>query len=95
MEYSGRELPSPSATDVAAQTKEIFDRISRTLESAGLSFTDVVDNIVYLPDLWHRKPVDEIYGTMFPTDPPCRTIVGARLVARTGLIEMMMTAVGK
>jgi enamine deaminase RidA (YjgF/YER057c/UK114 family) len=83
------------ATDVTAQTKEILDRIGRTLESAGLSFADVVDNIVYLPDLWHRKPVDEVYGPIFPTDPPSRTIVGARLVARTGLIEMMMTAVGK
>jgi enamine deaminase RidA (YjgF/YER057c/UK114 family) len=84
-----------NATDVAAQTKEILGRISRTLESAGLSFADVVDNVVYLPDLWHRKSVDEIYGTMFPNDPPCRTIVGARLVARTGLIEMMMTAVAR
>jgi hypothetical protein len=32
---------------------------------------------------------------VFPLDPPARTMAGARLVARTGLIEMMMTAVGR
>jgi 2-iminobutanoate/2-iminopropanoate deaminase len=78
--------------DVAGQTKEIFTRISRTLESAGLSFANVVDNTVYLPDLWHRKTVDEISREFFPADPPARTTIGARLVARTGLIEMMMVA---
>jgi enamine deaminase RidA (YjgF/YER057c/UK114 family) len=79
--------------DVAAQTKEIFTRISRTLETAGLSFGDVVDNIVYLPDLWHRKQVDEVQRQFFPSEPPARTTIGARLVARSGLIEMMITAV--
>jgi 2-iminobutanoate/2-iminopropanoate deaminase len=80
--------------DVAGQTKEIYARIGRTLEGAGLSFADVVDNTVYLPDLWHRTALDEISGEFFPIDPPARTIIGARLVARTGLIEMMMVAAG-
>lgn len=82
-----------NGNDIAGQTKEIFTRISRTLESAGLSFANVVDNTVYLPDLWHRKTVDEISREFFTTDPPARTTIGARLVARTGLIEMMMVAV--
>jgi 2-iminobutanoate/2-iminopropanoate deaminase len=81
--------------DVSAQTKEIFTRISRTLDAAGLSFGDVVDNIVYLPDLWHRKQVDQVQREFFPSDPPARTTIGARLVARSGLIEMMMTAVSR
>ena len=81
--------------DVAAQTKEIFTHIRRTLEGAGLSFGDVVDNIVYLPDLRHRKQVDQVQREFFPSDPPARTTIGARLVARSGLIEMMMIAVAK
>ena len=81
--------------DVAGQTKEVFARIQRTLEASGLSFGDVVDNIVYLPDLWHRKQVDEIQRAFFLSDPPARTTIGARLIARSGLIEMMMTAVGR
>ena len=81
--------------DVSAQTKEIFTRIDRTLAAAGVGFSDVVDNIVYLPDLWNRKHVDEIQRQFFPADPPARTLVGARLVARPALIEMMMIAAAR
>lgn len=84
-----------NVTDVAAQTREIFTRIRRTLDSAGVSFPHVVDNTIYLPDLSHQKRVDDILHEVFPADPPSRTSVGARLVTRTGLIEMMMTAVGR
>ena len=81
--------------DVAAQTKEIFARIDRTLAAAGLGFSDVVDNLVYLPDLWHRKQLDEIQRLIFPSDPPTRTLVGAKLVARPAVIEMMMIAAAR
>jgi enamine deaminase RidA (YjgF/YER057c/UK114 family) len=84
-----------NATDLAAQTRETFARIGRTLEGAGLSFRHVVESTIYLPDLWQQKKVDDIYREFFPSEPPARTSVGARLVARTGLIEMMMTAAGR
>jgi 2-iminobutanoate/2-iminopropanoate deaminase len=84
-----------NATDVAAQTRETFARIGRTLDGAGLSFRHVVETTVYLPDLWQQQKVDDIYREFFPVEPPARTSVGARLVTRTGLIEMMMTASGR
>ena len=84
-----------NATDVSAQTRETMTRIGRMLDGAGLSFKHVVDATVYLPDLWHQSKVDSIYREFFPSDPPARTSVGARLVARTGLIEIMMTATGR
>ncbi len=81
--------------DIAGQTRETFERIRRTLDAVGLSFPHIVDNTVYLPDILHQKRVDEICYEFFPTDPPARSSVGARLVVRAGLIEMMMTAVGR
>jgi 2-iminobutanoate/2-iminopropanoate deaminase len=81
--------------DVSAQTKEIFTRIDRTLAAAGVGLRDVVDNLVYLPDLWNRKQVDEVQRQFFPADPPARTVVGARLVARPAVIEMMMIAAAR
>jgi 2-iminobutanoate/2-iminopropanoate deaminase len=84
-----------NATDVAAQTRETMTRIGRTLDGAGLSFRHVVDATVYLPDLWNQPKVDAVYREFFPSDPPARTSVGARLVARTGLIEIMLTASGR
>jgi 2-iminobutanoate/2-iminopropanoate deaminase len=84
-----------NATDLTAQTREIFARIRRTLEGVGLSFSHVVDNLVYVTDLWQQKRVDDVSREMFPLDPPARTVAGAKLVARSGLVEMMMTAVGR
>jgi 2-iminobutanoate/2-iminopropanoate deaminase len=84
-----------NGNDLAAQTREVLGRIRRTLDGVGLSFNHVVDNTVYLTDIWQQRQVDGISREMFPQDPPARTVVGARLVARAGLVEMMMTAAGR
>ena len=81
--------------DLAGQTREVFNRIRRTLDSLGLSFSHVVDNLVYVTDVWQQKRVDELSREAFPTEPPTRTLVGAKLVTRGGVIEMMMTAVSR
>ena len=78
--------------DLPAQTRETFARIRKTLELAGLSFSDVVENTVYLPELYKSDEMDKVYREIFPTEPPARTVVGARLVQRVGLIEVMTTA---
>jgi 2-iminobutanoate/2-iminopropanoate deaminase len=79
--------------DVAAQTREVLARVGRTLQTAGLAWADVVDNTIYLPDVWQAKTVHQVYGATVAAGPPARTTVGARLVVRTGLVEMMVTAV--
>jgi 2-iminobutanoate/2-iminopropanoate deaminase len=81
--------------DLTAQTREVVARTRRTLEGVGLSFGHVVDNLVYLTDVWQQRRVDEVTREIFPTDPPARTVVGAKLVTRAGLVEMMMTAVAR
>jgi enamine deaminase RidA (YjgF/YER057c/UK114 family) len=82
-----------NAGDLATQTREVFTRISRTLDLSGLTFADVVDNTVYLTDIWQTKTVDPIYSEFLSAPPPARTVFGARMPARASLIEMMMTAV--
>jgi len=81
--------------NLAGQTTEIFGRIRRTLEGVGLSFSHVVDNLVYVTDVWQQKRVDDLSRDIFPSDPPARTVVGAKLVTRAGLVEMMMIAIGR
>jgi len=78
--------------DVAAQTREMLGHIRRTLDLAGMTFSDVVDNTVYLPDLWQFDKMDAIYREAFLI-PPARTTLGARLVSRAELVEIMATAV--
>ena len=84
-----------NSDDLTGQTREVFNRIRRTLDGLGLSFTHVVDNLVYVTDIWQQKKVDELSREAFPTEPPARTMVGAKLVTRAGLIEMMMIAVSR
>lgn len=79
--------------DLDAQTREVFARISRTIDLAGLTFADVVDNTVYMTDVWQIDRVDKIYREFFTPPAPARTVFGARMAARASLIEMMMTAV--
>ena len=79
--------------DAAAQTRETLTRIGRTLDTAGLSFADVVDSTVYLPDLSQSTKINGVYREFFPKEPPARTAVGAKLIARRALVEMMLTAV--
>jgi reactive intermediate/imine deaminase len=79
--------------DPAAQTREVLTRIGRTLTGAGLSFDNVVDSTVYLPDLTQFATMNGVYREFVPTAPPARATVGTKLVSRNALVEILMTAV--
>ena len=76
--------------DVESQTKQVIANISRALEAAGASLTDVVSVIVYLADIddWGRFNVK--YKEIMPTPYPTRTALGANL--RGILVEISAVA---
>lgn len=80
-------------SDPVAQMREVLTRVGRTLETAGVTLADVVDNVVYLKNLADQAEVDPVYREFFPSAPPARAVVGARLVAPSGLVEVMATAI--
>jgi len=84
-----------NATDVAAQTRETLTRAAGALQKASLTFGDIAEHVVYLPDLASRRRVDPILRETFPKEPPATTVIGAKLVSPTGLVELMMTAAVK
>lgn len=79
--------------DLSSQTREMFGRIQTSLALAKVTPADVVDNTLYLTDMWQRTKMESVYHDVFPSAPPARTVVGTKLVAKTGLIECMTTAV--
>jgi 2-iminobutanoate/2-iminopropanoate deaminase len=81
-----------NAKDLAAQTRETFTKVTRALDLAGLTPADIVENTVYMPDLYQHDALDAVYRELIPSAPPARTIVGVKLVQKTGLVEMMVTA---
>ena len=78
--------------DVKAQTAETLTRIGRTLKAAGFDWADVVDGIVYLPDMSRFQEMNAAYRETIAKDFPARATVGAGLMGADGLVEIMFTA---
>ena len=79
--------------DVKAQTAEALERIGRTLEVAGFDWSDVVDGVVYLPDLTTLADMNASYREPLGRNFPARATVGAGLMGGDAAVELMFTAV--
>ena len=76
-------------SDASEQTRAALDDIRSTLEAASRSFEDVEDIWVYLADVRDRDVVQTILNETIGDDMPTPTIVGARLMGRSG-VEIQM-----
>jgi enamine deaminase RidA (YjgF/YER057c/UK114 family) len=79
--------------DVKAQTAEVVARVGRTLKAAGYDWKDVVDAVVYLPDLTKFNDMNASYREVYSKDLPARATVGAGLMGADAAVEIMLTAV--
>jgi 2-iminobutanoate/2-iminopropanoate deaminase len=79
--------------DTKAQTEEALARIGRTLKTAGFDWSNVVDGIVYLPDMGKFQDMNAAYRTTFTKDFPARATVGTGLMGADAAVEIMFTAV--
>lgn len=84
---------APGESSVVVQTEESLARIGRTLKAAGFDWSNVVDGVVYLPDMARFQEMNAGYQKIFTRDFPARATVGAHLMGADGLVEIMMTAV--
>jgi reactive intermediate/imine deaminase len=78
--------------DVKAQTAEALARIGRTIKAAGYDWKDIVEGVVYLPDLTKFNDMNASYREVFGKDFPARATVGAGLMGADGAVEIMFTA---
>jgi 2-iminobutanoate/2-iminopropanoate deaminase len=79
--------------DTKAQTAEALARIGRTLKAAGFDWSNVVDGIVYLPDMSTFQDMNAAYRPVFTKDFPARATVGTGLMGADAAVEIMFTAV--
>ena len=79
--------------DVKAQTTETLARAARTLKAAGFDWPDVVEGMVYLPQLSTFDQMNAAYRAVLTKDFPARTTIGAGLMNPDGAVEIMFTAV--
>jgi reactive intermediate/imine deaminase len=79
--------------DVKAQTAETLVRIGRTMKAAGFDWNNLVEGVVYLPDLTKFADMNASYREAISKDFPARATVGAGLMGADGAVEIMFTAV--
>jgi 2-iminobutanoate/2-iminopropanoate deaminase len=76
--------------DIESQTKQVMANVSRALEAAGASLSDVVSVIVYLADIDDWGRFNTVYKELMPQPYPTRTALGASL--RGILVEISAVA---
>lgn len=65
----------PIDGDIREQTRVTLENIERILEGAGSSLDHVLRSTVYLQDMAHYEPVNEVYGAHMSAPYPARTAV--------------------
>ena len=78
--------------DVAAQTQQTLKNVVAVLHEGGASVDDVIKCNVYLADIRDFQVMNAEFAKVFPTDPPARTTVEARLAEPTMLVEIEAVA---
>lgn len=68
----------PDTATIADATHRVFTNIKRILAHTGGSLDRVVKATVFLSDMAHYGPMNEVYRTYFPTNPPARSCVAVR-----------------
>ena len=67
--------------------------IRRCLKAAGFDWSNVVDGVVYLPDMAKFQDMNAAYREVFTKDFPARATVGTGLMGADAAVEIMFTAV--
>jgi 2-iminobutanoate/2-iminopropanoate deaminase len=70
--------------DVAAQARQVFVNIGRTLAAAGAGFDDVAKVTVYLLDIEDRARINPVRQAMFGDVRPASTLVEVSRLAVPG-----------
>jgi reactive intermediate/imine deaminase len=65
---------------IEAQTKQVLENVKAALALAGASMGDVVKTFVILADARDFGAFNKVYATYFPSEPPARTTLEARLM---------------
>ncbi len=94
---SGQIALRPDGTlvegDVTAQTEQVMANMRGVLESAGLTFGNLVKTTIFLSSMDHFAAVNAIYGAVFEGNPPARTTVAVAGLPKGVDVEIEAIAV--
>ena len=78
--------------DPAAEARLVMDAVKHTLESAGLTFDDLVSVTVYCTDLQLYEAFNTIYRSYFHGHYPARAFIGSDKLLRGAHFEVQGVA---
>lgn len=88
----GTKGGKPVEGGIKPETGQALENLKETLAKSGLGMGDVVKVTVFIKNLEDFQPMNDVYRTYFPTDPPARSTVVAGLVLGNANIEIDMVA---
>lgn len=76
-------------TDIASQTKQVFQNLENILKEAGFSLSDIIKTTVFITDMNHFSEFNEIYKTYFVKEnAPARSCVAVKELPMNALVEI-------
>lgn len=81
------------ATDITAQTEQVFANINAILTEAGYSFSDVVKSTVFLADIADFAAMNDVYKKYYQTECPARSAFAVKTLPLGALVEIETIAV--
>ena len=79
-----------AASEVEAQTEQVFANLRSVLEACGRTFDDAVRVGVYLTDMNHFARMNAVYAKHFQEPFPARTTIGVAALPLGAMVEIDM-----
>ncbi len=74
--------------DIETQARRVFDNIKAVVAAAGANLDAVVKTTIFLTDLSHFAPVNEVMAEYFREPYPARSTVGVAALPRGAQVEV-------
>ena len=76
------------ATEITAQTEQIFANIKAILDEAGYGFADVVKSTVFIADIADFAAMNDVYKKYYQTECPARSAFAVKSLPLGALVEI-------
>ncbi len=91
--YLSGVIADDLSAPMADQTRQVLDKIARTLAEHGSSAHNILSATIYLADFSGKDAMNTVWAEWFdPSDLPARATVGVATLGTGVLIEISVTA---
>jgi 2-iminobutanoate/2-iminopropanoate deaminase len=80
------------ADSVEGQTRQVMRNLEAVLQSADMTFANVVKTTIFLASMDDFQTVNGVYGDYFHTDPPARATIQVAALPLGALVEIEAVA---